>query len=194
MLPSLLEEKEDVPLNRAARVISGWLRDRDFTDADGNAIDLPWREEHRPSFTELVKRYSGDITAGAVYDELQRVGAIEKTEDDRIHLKQIGYIPEKSATQKIEIMGDCTSDLLGTLEHNLDPNNTPRFQRAVIYDDLPHHIVEEFNTLSQQKAMTLLLELNEWLANQKEQNKGLPAVPYRAGFGIYFFENKENKL
>jgi len=193
ILPSLTEEKEDVPLNRAARVISGWLRDKDFTDRDGSSIDLPWREKGKPSFTDLVKRYSGDITAGAVFDELVRVGAVEKTDEDLIHLKQAGYIPEKSVEQKIEIMGDCASDLLGTLEHNVDTNKPPRFQRAVVYSDLPQEVIDEFNNLSQEKSMRLLLELNEWLANEKEKSKGLPTIPNRAGFGIYFFESEVPK-
>ncbi|MDH5548097.1 MAG: DUF6502 family protein [Gammaproteobacteria bacterium] len=194
MLPSLLEEKEDVPLNRASRVISGWLRDKDFCDTEGNPLSLPWRETGTFSFTGLVKRYSGDITAGAVYDELERVGAIEKTEDGRILLKQIGYIPEKSVSRKIEIMGECAKDFLGTLENNLDDTTPPRFQRSVVYTDLPQPVVEEFEELSQKKAMNLLLELNEWLAEKKEKLKKPPTIPYRTGFGVYFFKNNQNKV
>lgn len=193
MLPSLLEEKEDVPLNRAARVIAGWFTDKEFTDETGKPLELPWRAPDTASFAELVKRYSGDITAGAIYDELNRVGAITKTDNNRIQLKQLGYIPEKSTEQKINIMGECASDLLNTLEHNIDKEKSPFFQRSVVYHNLPESVVDEFNTLCQEKASTLLLELNEWLVNKKKNNQNMPGKRLRTGFGTYFFQNIEIK-
>ena len=45
------------PLNRATRVIGGWLRDPDFLDEDGNPKSLPLRGKHG-SFADLVARYS----------------------------------------------------------------------------------------------------------------------------------------
>src|SRR5512132_804329 len=55
--------------NRAARVITGWLRDPDF--GDGNGHPLPLRiVGKRLSFSLLVKRYSGDIPVRAMLDEL----------------------------------------------------------------------------------------------------------------------------
>lgn len=72
--------EEEVPLqkaafNRATRVIGGWLRDKMFLDENNNPKELPMRGD-TASFQELVSRYGGDVTLGAVLDELIRVGAV----------------------------------------------------------------------------------------------------------------------
>src|SRR5512145_1599472 len=58
-------------INRAARVISGWVRDPGFCDESGLPADLPF-EEGTVTFRRLVKMYSGDAPARAVLDELVR--------------------------------------------------------------------------------------------------------------------------
>lgn len=67
---------EKGPLNRAARVITGWTIDPEFRDAHGQPRPLPSTGDGA-SFATLIKRYSGDITAGAILDELVHVGAVE---------------------------------------------------------------------------------------------------------------------
>src|SRR5882762_10243276 len=67
--------------NRAARVVAGWVRDKDFCDAAGNPKMLALQDggaEDRATFAELVRRFSGDIPFRAVLDELLRVGVVEK--------------------------------------------------------------------------------------------------------------------
>jgi len=66
--------------NRAARVISGWVRDAAFNDFDGNPALLPF--EGDKSFASLVKAYSGDMPARAILDELLRVKAVRVVDDN----------------------------------------------------------------------------------------------------------------
>ena len=65
-------------INRAARVIAGWVRDHSFSDESGQPMDLPF-DEGNVCFLKLVKLYSGDAPARAVLDELMRVGVVERT-------------------------------------------------------------------------------------------------------------------
>jgi hypothetical protein len=58
--------------NRAARVLSGWAEDRDFRTASGPR-DIPIDGDGL-TFSELVRRYSGNQPTRAVLDELERVG------------------------------------------------------------------------------------------------------------------------
>ena len=180
------------PLNRATRVISGWLRDPDFVDENGNPKSLPLRGECG-SFAELVARYSGDITARTILDELIRVGAVSRLADKRVVLNHYGYIPEDSEPEKIDVLAKHVSDLLNTTVHNINcPNRRDtRFQRQVTYSDIPESVVDEFRQLSHEKSLALLLELNQWLANQKQTIKARPGEPNgRVGVGIYYFENE----
>lgn len=182
---------EKGPLNRAARVITGWTIDPEFRDAQGQPLPLPSTREGA-SFATLIKRYSGDITAGAVLDELVRVGAVELREE-LLFLCTQAYVPRKSELEKLKIMGVCAADFLNTIEHNIStPDDDARFQRAVIYHDLPREVVDEFKTLSAKKANALLLELNQWLAQKKRTTgkRTLFSTRLKTGLGIYFFEDK----
>lgn len=186
-------EPDKGPLNRAARVISGWISDKEFVDDQGKPKDLPPYGEHA-SFAQLVKRYSGDITAGAIIDELLRVGAITKLDNDDLHLNTNAYVPRESEAEMLNVVGNCTYDLLQTMEHNLDHDKSePRFQRSLSYHELPRDVVDEFKQLSQEKSEILLTELNAWL---KEKKQSLPVAAegtplFRTGLGIYYFEQHQ---
>ena len=73
--------------NRAARVIAAWLRETDFLDGDEPAV-LPI-EGNGATFSELVRRYSGDVTAGTVLYELTRVGAVERQHSWLIAIQEV---------------------------------------------------------------------------------------------------------
>ena len=73
-MPVNREGRYEDEYNRAARVITGWLRDPDFGDGKGHPSPLRMAGK-RLSFGALVKRYSGDIPVRAMLDELIRVGS-----------------------------------------------------------------------------------------------------------------------
>jgi hypothetical protein len=178
------------PLNRAARVISGWLRDPDFLDERNEPKTISLKGGSG-SFEELVYRYSGDITARAILDELVRVGAVKKIDNDTVKLAHHGYVPEESDPEKIDVLSTCVADLLSTAVHNLNHEaNDARFQREVIYSEIPQHVIAEFQQYSHDKSLALLLDLNKWLAEKKRTEKPEPDESTgRVGVGIYYFEN-----
>ncbi len=176
--------------NRAARVVGGWLHDRDFLGPDGSPAALAFEDEPT-SFSELVKRYSGDVPARAVLDELLRVGAVERDAEKRISLKVRAFVPQGSEADKLHILGVDAGALVSTIDHNLDPNQPlPYFQRKVEYDNIPDEALEPFRTLAGGRAQELLLQLNDWLA--KHDRDVTPSATgtgrNRAGLGIYYFE------
>jgi hypothetical protein len=176
--------------NRAARVIAGWRRDPAFSDASGNPLEL-LLEGEGASFATLVKRFSGDVPARAVRDELLRVGAAELTEAGAIRLQVRAYVPSGSEVEKVSILGTDVADLLITITHNIADNaSEPFFQRKVAYDNLPVDAVAELKPLVNQKAQELLEEFDRWLAaRDRDVNpKVTGSGRQRAGIGIYYFE------
>ena len=175
--------------NRAARVLTGWVRDRDFCDAQGNPQALDG--EGKGSFAALVKRHSGDVPARAVLDELLNVGAVQRADDGRIELVTRAYVPQHGADDKLHILGTDVADLIETIDHNLAHGVTrPRFQRKVMYHGIPAASVAAFRTLSVRESQALLERLDAWLAEHDTPNPAdqpdLPRV--RLGMGIYAFE------
>lgn len=181
--------------NRAGRVISGWVRDQAFHDEQGNPTELPLEGEDK-SFTALVKQYSGDMPVRAVLDELLRIEAVNKKKDGSLCLLTKAYIPKNVDAEKIFILGDDGTDLIGTIDHNLDTRKSPPFfQRKVVYDNVPVEGIENFRKISSSSGQHLLEKLNEILAaNDRDcspEVKGSGRM--RVGMGIYYFEEDLNE-
>jgi hypothetical protein len=176
--------------NRAARVIAAWRREKEFIDAKGQPVPLSLAGPE-PTFSGLVKRFSGDVPVRATLDELVRVGAVKRLPDGKIGLFARAYIPKSSQADKLQILGTDVEHLIATIDHNLksDPGE-PRFQRKVAYDNLPDKILPEFRELAAKRSQTLLESLDRWLA-QRDRDV-TPTVKgtgrNRAGLGIYYFE------
>lgn len=176
--------------NRAARVLTGWARDADFIDAQGTPRVLDMNEGDA-SFAALVKRYSGDMPARAVLDELLRVGAVRRRDDRLLELVTHAYVPQRSALDKIEILGNDVADLIDTIDHNVQHGaDAPRFQRKVMYHSFPAAALPALRRLSAERAQALLEEVDRWLdAHDVGNPPDAPDAPRaRVGLGIYYFE------
>ena len=190
--PPDTESVSEEEYHRASRVITGWVRDPDF--GDGKNHPHPLRMEgKRASFSTLVKRYSGDIPVRAMLDELLRVGAVKQLKDGRICLLSRGYIPQKGPVEKLPVLGSDTADLIATIDHNVYKNTTkPRFQRKVMYDNVPIEAAREFQILAAAQAQELLEAIDRWLAHRDRDvnpaSKGTGRV--RVGLGVYQFEEQ----
>lgn len=175
--------------NRAARVLTGWLRDLDFTESDGSPRWL--RDEGPRSFAELVRRHSGDVPARAVLDELLRVGAVRRHSDGRIEPLARAYVPATSVADKLAILGADVADLITTIEHNIDHGKAePRFQRKVMYHRIAASHLPALRKLTAMQAQALLERMDRWLL---EHDTGVPEDSpepraARVGLGIYYFE------
>ena len=176
--------------NRAARVVAGWVRDPAFHTESGAPIDLPFDGGNK-SFSELVRLYSGDVPPRAVLDELLRVGTVERDDSGQIRLLTRVYIPRVSDREKLQILGADVADLITTIDHNLQPDrHRARFQRKVMYDNLPREAVEKFRELSAAEAQELIERMDAWLSRHDRDVNPLihGAGRVRAGLGIYYFE------
>jgi len=176
-------------INRAGRVIGGWVKDRSFHDHKGVPAALPL-DGGGKSFTELVKLYSGDMPVRAVLDELLRIEAVKKNEDNTVSLLTRAYIPKNIDVEKIAILGADAADLMATIDHNLAVQRQPFFQRKVVYDNIPSEAVADFKEISAAEGQLLLEKLDVLLSGQdRDCNPGIEGSGRkRLGIGIYYFE------
>jgi hypothetical protein len=148
-------------------------------------------EGRRASFSELVKRFSGNVPPRAILDELIHVGAAERRKDGKIALLTRAYIPGNIDAHKLNILGTDVHHLIATIDHNINPETSePRFQRKVSFDNLPDHVLPEFRKLYNKRSQDLLEDADQWLArHDRDINPEVKGVGRnRAGFGIFFFE------
>jgi len=184
--------RSDEHENRAVRVLSAWMRDRDFIDEQGQPRLLALNDGPA-SFAALVRRYSGDMPVRAVLDELRRVGAVTRLEDGGLQLVQRAFLP-RGAADKIDLLGTEVADLVHTIDHNIEHGDTdPQFQRRVMYHEMPIGIIEEFRKISATQAMALLVKLDRWLAAKSAAHDAAPKTDeplVRLGMGIHYFEER----
>jgi len=173
--------------NRAARVVAGWVRDADFHENDEpRALALDGKQ----GFAELVRRYAGDVPPRAVLDELLRVGTVERRPDGELILLSRVYIPRSSDLGKLTILGSDVALLIDTIDHNLVHGDAPRFQRKVMYDNLPAEALPEFRAQATEHAQQLIELLDHWLSrHDRDANPRIHGTGRnRAGVGVFCFE------
>ena len=194
-IPRPDDSHQDEKYNRAARIIAAWRREPEFQLTNGEPAPLsisgPW-----VTFSDIVRRYSGDVPVRAVLDELLRIGAVKQLKNGKIVLLKKAYIPDTGETEKINILGTDVGHLVSTIGHNLNPDEPQaRFQRKVSYDNLPDEALPAFRKLSSTRAQKLLEHLDRWLAdNDRDTNPLAQGIGRNvAGMGIYYFEEPYHK-
>jgi len=176
--------------NRAARVVYGWVHDKRYSNFHGETLDLDF-EGSIPSFSALVKAYSGDIPPRAILDELLQVGVVGKTDDGKIRLLQRAYIPKSGHAEKLALLGRDVAGLISTMEQNIHGiNQNPFFQRKVFYDNLPREEIPKLQALLADKGQKLLEYLDLWMVERdRDVNPTVEGTGRKAaGIGIYYFE------
>lgn len=184
--------------NRAARVVSGWVRDTDFAGEGGKPAELPLEGEK--SFSELVRRHGGDVPVKAVLDELSRVDCATVLKDGRVKLLVNEYVPGSEKDDLLNILGVDVADLIKTIDHNMtrSVSEESRVQLQVCYDNMPESVMPRLRMLSREKARQIMKELDQWMASHdRDSNPSLAGDGrVRAGLGVYYFEEpcpeKEN--
>ncbi|MEJ2132625.1 MAG: DUF6502 family protein [Gammaproteobacteria bacterium] len=187
-----LDRDEVLERNRAARVLSAWVREPEYQDRKGDPVPLPL--EGTPSFSGLVRRHSGDIPPRAIADELIRVGAVEFT-DGRYVLLSKAYQPAHGQTEILEMLGTDARQLIDTLRHNFhrEEGEPGRFHAKVQYDRVPVEYVEAFRQLSRRMARNLLFELDRWLSEHDRDHNPDVLGTGETALGLAVFEVEETR-
>ncbi len=177
--------------NRAARVVAAWLRDPDFTADDHEPAVLPFEAASGPSFTELVRRHSGDMPPRAVFDELARVHVVDEPEPGQVRLRQRVYRPAGDDAQQLHIFGTDVADLVATIDHNLScSEEQKRFQRTLRYQEVPVDALPAWRAAITEHSQALLEAMDRRLASSDAmaESSSRDSGRARAGLGIFYFE------
>jgi len=179
-------------LNRVTRVLLGWHTDPDYTGPYGVPLELQFDSTDGVGFTALVRKYSGDMAARAMLDELLRVGAVEKIAAGSFKILTRAYVPESLHADALERLGDVIKNFVTTVEFNTEKSapGSGRFERVVFADNgLKLELLPSFDRLLRTKGQQLLVELDNWLGAQEPtdvgENNSVGTV--KTGVGIYHF-------
>jgi len=189
-LPDEQDSEAIIRYNRAARVVFGWVHDARYQVEENVSRDLPF-DGSDPSFSSLVKEYSGDVPPRAILDELLQVGVVARDAQDNIQLLKRAYIPSTGKVELMAFLGTDVGGLLKTMDHNIhELGPEPYFQRKVYYDNIPEQTLQQLRTMVRDKGQPMLEEFDKWLSqHDRDVNPEVKGTGRKgAGIGIYYFE------
>jgi hypothetical protein len=107
-----------------SQILHRWYTDDEFLTDKGSPMSLDFDGDGL-SFTALVKKYGGDVPAGAMRTELKRIDAIEETSTGKL-------MPTKRVAYNIDLYDRLVGGLAGilypaalNLAHNLEVEEGP---------------------------------------------------------------------
>jgi hypothetical protein len=175
---------------RAAAVLTGWLRDPEFTDGSGDPLALQ-PDGPGATFHALVRRYGRDAPHRAVLDELVRVGAVGRDANGRVTPSERGYVPTQGAPEHLQMLGADVADLVNVIDHNMQANGGPRYlQRKVSYDNIPEEHLEALCRLATDQGGNLLEEVDaEFALRDRDVNPATGGTGRnRVTLGVYYWQ------
>jgi hypothetical protein len=178
-------------LSRVGRLLTGWHQDSDFTGPYGIPYELQFDGAlGRRSLSELVRRYTPDVPADEMLDELKRIGAVLDLGNGYIRVLIRSYIPSAADPAKFHAMSVAFTDLAKTLDQNLRPDEDHKlFERRVW---APNGITQsdalDFDAYVKDRGQQFLESLDDWLSTREtEAMKNGAEHRVKLGVAMYMF-------
>ena len=179
--------------HRTTRVLTGWHQDPDFVDENGKPLVLDF-EGDGSTFQELCRRYSGDIGARALLNELRSINAVSRSSDGKLRVLARSYRAQKVDAQALMHFADAVHNLVVTLDRNLQaPKAPPLFEGVAWTPRLDARMLPLFRRRAADRGQKFLDMLDEWLSREEipETEGDSNGRAVRAGIGIYLFEDPD---
>ena len=172
---ALMTDFKEKTYSRPARVLTGWYSDPIFQGPYGIPLELPYEntEEDMPSFTQLVRRYSGDMAPRQMLNQLLESGSVVEI-DGRYKAINRAYTHSQLSESSIRRLGDVGYRVFSTAAKNIDRegDSERHFDRMVYADDgCTDELLELFGEYLRKHGQAFLEELDVWFSSRRELNK-----------------------
>ncbi len=178
-------------LSRVGRLLTGWHQDSEFIGPYGIPYEVPFEAPPgRRSFCELVRRYTGDVPAADMLDELKRLGTVRDLGNGYFRVLARLYIPSAADPAKFHAMSVAFTDLAKTLDQNLRPDEDHKmFERRVWTPrGISPSAAMEFDEYVKDRGQQFLEMLDDWLTNREAESATVdPDDRVKVGVAVYMF-------
>jgi hypothetical protein len=156
------------------RLINLWQNDKKYLDLQGNPLELEIGTSES-TFIKLVKQIGGDLNPYSILFELDRIGAIERKENDLIALTKNSFIDNRYGW---DILGDGITDLVESVEYNLqEDNHSKNLQLKTVFDVIPAEYEDEIRIWIRKKGTQFHNEIAKYIASYDLDNN--PELPFK---------------
>jgi hypothetical protein len=174
-------------------VITRWLADKAYADANGRPQALTRNGASERSFDALVKSVSKDVHPRTILDELLRLDLVT-LHNECVQLKVDSFVPKPDFIQMLGFLGANLHDHAAAATHNTLGKLPPFLEQSVYSDTVDAAAIAELATLARQQWAHVLKEVVPEVARheittpassvESVQNKTPIA---RLRLGMYFY-------
>jgi len=179
-----------------AEILHRWHSESEFLDHSNRPSKLPFSGDVG-SFSNLVKRFGGDIPPGAMRTELKRVGAVREDEDGMLEIIKRTLSPKGTHEKLVTALVHGIYPLNATIAHNLNPElddswaQLSSYSQSIRGSDVHRLRRISFDRLSEVAESIDDLFIAYEALHEKDQsanNKTTVAV------GVYYFEERDSEM
>jgi hypothetical protein len=146
------------PKNRVARVAIGWLKDKKFSHQNLKPRPLVFAGAGN-TFSELVRKYSGDIPPKAMLSEMIRLGMVRKDQRGLVTLVRSDVAQSRRTTTALKAFIPWISFLARASTMHVDRELTSKSDKVELqFSSLPQVLAAMRDLNSRHKAFVNAIE------------------------------------
>jgi len=183
-----------VSISPGALVLQHWHTDIEYSDKDGNPVVIDF-ENGDISFTSLVRKYAGDIPAGAMRTELKRIGAIRVLEDGTLMVLKREFVPPGLDDRLALGFDSIIQSAAETLAHNCNPENKDdlSFQQIWGVTTIDPSYFPEVKKVARARLTEFGRSFDDYLSKLEQPLDSGNISGREVGIGLYYYELPPNK-
>ena len=193
---SISSDHKEKTYSRPARVLTGWYSDPAFQGPYGIPLDLPYdsSDVETPSFTELVRRYSGDMAPRQMLNQLLESGAVVENDGTYKAVKR-AYLHSQLTPESIGRLGEVGYRVFSSAAKNIDRKSEAdrHFDRFVYADDgCTDEVLKKFDQYIREHGQAFLEDLDVWFSSRRELNKPGEAKKDTGVYVVHYVEDEDD--
>lgn len=164
--------------SRPSRVLAGWHSDPKYIGPYGVPLEIPYETpgNEGPSFSELVRTYSGDMAPRPMLKELIRVGAVAELENKTYKAIRRDFEAEALSPELVERLGRIGHYFFSTTSANIEKKEqgSGYFDRRVYTTEgLGDKSLEAFDAYMKSRGQEFLEEIDNWFVAMEKKDIAL---------------------
>ena len=171
-----------------SEILHRWHTESLFLGPYGIPLEVEFSASAGRSFSELVRQVDPSVDPSVLLEELLRSGAVARSGEK--HFKVVSrtfLVPEPMSQVLLEYFGNTVTDLMNTLEFNMDPaRSSKRLQRSVYADrGLNKKQLAEFEVFAAAKAQEFMVEIDNWLGDKPAKATNPDEPVFDVGLSVF---------
>lgn len=178
-----------------AYVLHQWHAQSEFTDEMGGPKSLPF-SGGEDSFTSLVKRFGGDIPAGAMRTEMKRVGVIQEDAGGRLSVTNRYFRSESDHETLVTILVHGVYTFLSNVAHNTNPERTEAWANRIAHTtSLRTTDTKQLRRITKDRIVDFSESIDDvFMAYESlQEDRNTEESTAAVAVGVYYFEERDKE-